>query len=40
MKRILKKITKDLSEIPDLKLVILYGSYARGENIVHTHDKN
>ena len=32
MKRILKKITKDLSEIPDLKLVVLYGSYARGEN--------
>jgi len=32
MKRILKKITKELSEIPDLKLVILYGSYARGEN--------
>ena len=32
MKRILKKITKGLSEIPDLKLVILYGSYARGEN--------
>ncbi len=32
MKRILKKITKDLSKIPDLKLVVLYGSYARGEN--------
>lgn len=32
MKRILKKITTDLSEIPDLKLVVLYGSYARGEN--------
>lgn len=32
MQRILKKITKDLSEIPDLKLVVLYGSYARGEN--------
>ena len=32
MKRILKKITKGLSEIPDLKLVILYGSYARAEN--------
>lgn len=32
MKKILKKITKDLSEIPDLKLVVLYGSYARGEN--------
>lgn len=31
MKRILKKITKDLSEIPDLRLVVLYGSYARGE---------
>ena len=32
MKRILKKIITDLSEIPDLKLVVLYGSYARGEN--------
>lgn len=32
MHQILKKITKDLSEIPDLKLVVLYGSYARGEN--------
>lgn len=32
MQQILKKITKDLSEIPDLKLVVLYGSYARGEN--------
>jgi len=32
MKRILKKITKNLSEIPDLKLVVLYGSYTRGEN--------
>ncbi len=32
MQQILKKITKGLSEIPDLKLVILYGSYARGEN--------
>jgi len=32
MQQILKKITTDLSEIPDLKLVVLYGSYARGEN--------
>ena len=32
MQQILKKITKDLSDIPDLKLVVLYGSYARGEN--------
>jgi predicted nucleotidyltransferase len=32
MQQILKKITKDLSKIPDLKLVVLYGSYARGEN--------
>ncbi len=32
MQQILKKITKGLSEIPDLKLVVLYGSYARGEN--------
>jgi len=32
MKRILKKITKELSEINDLRAVILYGSFARGEN--------
>ena len=32
MQQILKKITKGLSEIPDLKLVVLYGRYARGEN--------
>ena len=32
MKRILKKISKELSEIPDIKLVVLYGSFAREEN--------
>ena len=32
MKRILKKITTELSETPDIKLVVLYGSFARGEN--------
>lgn len=32
MKRILKKISKELSEILDIKLVILYGSFAREEN--------
>ncbi len=31
MKRILKKITKKLSKIDDIKTVILYGSFARGE---------
>jgi hypothetical protein len=31
MKRILKKITKELSKIVDVKVVILYGSFARGE---------
>jgi predicted nucleotidyltransferase len=31
MKRILKKITKELSKIEDVKAVILYGSLARGE---------
>jgi len=31
MKRILKKITKELSKIADIKVVILYGSFARGE---------
>jgi predicted nucleotidyltransferase len=31
MKRILKKITKELSKISDVKVVILYGSFARGE---------
>ncbi len=32
MKRILKKITKELSEIHEISVVILYGSFARGEN--------
>ena len=31
MKRILKKISKELSKIEDVKAVILYGSLARGE---------
>lgn len=31
MKRILKKIAKELSSIEDVKAVILYGSLARGE---------
>ena len=31
MKRILKKIVKELSAIDDVKLVILYGSFARGD---------
>jgi predicted nucleotidyltransferase len=31
MKRILNKITKTLSSIDDVKAVILYGSFARGE---------
>jgi predicted nucleotidyltransferase len=31
MKRILKKITKELSKIADVKVIILYGSFARGE---------
>ena len=31
MKRILKKIAKELSRIEDVKAVILYGSLARGE---------
>lgn len=31
MKRILKKIAKELSKIKDVKTVILYGSLARGE---------
>jgi len=31
MKRILKKITKELSEITDVMVVVLYGSFARGE---------
>jgi hypothetical protein len=31
MKRILKKIAKELSQIEDVKAVILYGSLARGE---------
>lgn len=32
MKKILKKITKELSEIPDIRLIVLYGSFARAEN--------
>lgn len=32
MKRILKKITRDLSKIDDLRAIILYGSFARGED--------
>jgi predicted nucleotidyltransferase len=31
MKRILKKIAKELSQIEDVKAIILYGSLARGE---------
>jgi len=31
MKRILKKIAKELSKTKDVKAVILYGSLARGE---------
>ena len=31
MKRILKKIAKELSKIEDVKAIILYGSLARGE---------
>lgn len=31
MKRILKKITKELSRIGDLRAIILYGGFARGE---------
>lgn len=31
MKRILKKIAKELSKIEDVKAVVLYGSLARGE---------
>jgi len=31
MKRILKKIAKELSKIEDVKVIILYGSLARGE---------
>jgi predicted nucleotidyltransferase len=32
MKRLLKKIVNDLSSISDVKAVVLYGSFARGEN--------
>lgn len=32
MKRILKRITKELSKINDLRAIILYGSFARGED--------
>jgi predicted nucleotidyltransferase len=32
MKRILKKITNRLSKIDDVRVVVLYGSFARGEN--------
>ena len=31
MKRILKEIVKELSEIEDVKAIILYGGFARGE---------
>lgn len=31
MKRIYKKIAKELSKIPDIKVIVLYGSFARGE---------
>jgi len=31
MKRILNKITKELAQIADVKVIILYGSFARGE---------
>lgn len=31
MNRVLKKIVKELSEIKDIKAIILYGSFARGE---------
>ena len=32
MKRIFKKIVNELSKISDVKAVVLYGSFARGEN--------
>lgn len=32
MKRILKKITEELSKIPEISAILLYGSFARGEN--------
>jgi len=32
MKRILKKITEELSKIPEISAIVLYGSFARGEN--------
>ena len=31
MKRIYKKIAKELSTIADVKVILLYGSFARGE---------
>ena len=31
MKRLFKKVVEELSTIPDVKVIILYGSYARGE---------
>ena len=31
MKKIYKKIAKELSKIADIKVVVLYGSFARGE---------
>ena len=32
MKRILKIITEELSKIPEISAIVLYGSFARGEN--------
>lgn len=32
MKRILKRITKELSKIDDLRAIIIYGSFARGDD--------
>lgn len=32
MKRILKKITEELSKIPEISAIVLFGSFARGEN--------
>lgn len=32
MKRLLKKITRELSKIDDLRAIIIYGSFARGED--------
>ena len=32
MKRLLKKITRELSKIDDLRAIIIYGSFARGDD--------